>query len=175
MFGIGLLQKYYFDFEKIFCWGNSKWQKIKQNNRGFKKGLSSNFSWLRNANQEEFTDMYKEPCFCQNNGLKIGLSVQAWVKDTVHGAETHGLSSKEKVPGIVVKKGHGNRLLEHERTHHYWFPQKRCNCKWSILLLTPNAKSTTFIEWPLYIYIYICIYTHSKVKNSVVMVTWGIT
>ena len=33
------------------------------------------------------------------------------------------------------------------RTHHNWFPWKKCNCKPCFLLITPLATLTLFIEW----------------------------
>ena len=48
------------------------------------------------------------------------------VKKSVHVQETHWLSSKEKVAGVVVSKGgHANSVLGNERTHHNWNPWKR--------------------------------------------------
>ena len=65
----------------------------------------------------------------------------AWVKKTVHGVETHWLSSKNKAQGAVVnKEGETDCLLGHERTHDYWFPWKRCNNKRGFLLPTSSTK-----------------------------------
>ena len=59
------------------------------------------------------------------NWLNIDLPLQAWVEKTVHGMETHWLSSKEKVPGAAVsKESHAVSLLEHERTHPPDFLEK---------------------------------------------------
>ena len=75
------------------------------------------------------------------------LSRRAWVEKTVDGEKTHGLTSKEKVPGAVVyKEGHADIFLEHERAHDYWFPWKGWNCKQSFQLLTPLAKFNLFIK-----------------------------
>ena len=47
------------------------------------------------------------------NWLNIGLLQWDWVKKTVHGVETHWLSSIEKIPGLLVsKEGHADNLLE---------------------------------------------------------------
>ena len=50
-------------------------------------------------------NVYKEACFNQKtfiNRLNMGLSLQVWVEKTVHGVETHCLSGKEKVPGMMT-------------------------------------------------------------------------
>ena len=81
-------------------------------------------------------------------------------KITVYGVETDWLSIKEKVPGAVFSKGsQADGFLGHERTHHQWFPWKKCNCKHCFLLLTPLAKFTLFIDWPIYIYFKIYIFS----------------
>ena len=50
-----------------------------------------------------------------------------WVKKTVHGLETRGISCKENVPGAPVsKKGDTGSILGHKRTQHYL---KSYNCK----------------------------------------------
>ena len=68
----------------------------------------------------------------------------------------HWFSSKGKVPGAVIsKEGHAVSYLRYEGTHHYWFPWKGCTCKQNFLSPTSKVKFTLFIEWPLYIYIYI--------------------
>ena len=54
------------------------------------------------------------------------------IQKKVHWVEKHWHFNKEKVPCTVVsKKGHDNEnsVLWYERTHHYWFPWKRCKCK----------------------------------------------
>ena len=54
------------------------------------------------------------------NELNIGLSLQTWVKKTIHGMEMYWLSSKEKVLGSVIsKEGHAVSVLGYEKTHHY--------------------------------------------------------
>ena len=62
------------------------------------------------------------------SGLNMGLLLQASVEKTAHKVETHWLSVTEKVPGTVVsKESHVGNVLNHEKTHYYWFPWKRCN------------------------------------------------
>ena len=62
------------------------------------------------------------------NSLNMGLKPWAWVENEVHGVETHWLSCKENILGAVVsKEGYADSVLRHERTHHYWFPPKKCN------------------------------------------------
>ena len=39
------------------------------------------------------------------NWINMGLLQWAWVKKTVDGVKTHGLSGKEKVPDTAVSKG----------------------------------------------------------------------
>ena len=86
-------------------------------------------------------DVHREECFSQKmfaNRLNMGLSLSAWIKKTVHGVETHWLSSKEKVPDAAVTKDSDvDSLLGQKRTHHYWFLWKRCNHKQYFLLPIP--------------------------------------
>ena len=83
---------------------------------------------------------YGEACLVKKmftNALNMILSIQAWVKQTVHGVEIHWLSSKEKVlcPAVSLE-GHAKSLPGHERIYHYWLPWKRCNYKQCFLLPT---------------------------------------
>ena len=51
------------------------------------------------------------------------LPLQAWGKKTVNGLETHWLASQQKILGAAIsKEDHADSFLEHERTHHCWFP-----------------------------------------------------
>ena len=52
----------------------------------------------------------------------MSLSLQARVKKTDHGVETH--SGKDNVLGTATNKGHADSLLRHERTHHLIFLKK---------------------------------------------------
>ena len=80
------------------------------------------------------------------NWLNRGLLWQAWVEKIDHRVETHRFSLKEKIPGPVVsKEGHtADSLMGPERTHHYWFPWKRYNCKQYFLKPIPLAKFTLY-------------------------------
>ena len=50
----------------------------------------------------------------------MGLLFWVQVEETVYEVEI--LSGKEKVPGVAVsKEGYADNLLQHEKTHHYWF------------------------------------------------------
>ena len=90
------------------------------------------------------------------NELNKILQLGTWDEKTVYGGETQWLSGKEKVINAAVSKnGHADSFLEHERTHHNWFPSKRWNCKQCFLL--PNHLSR-FIYWIILLYIYIYIY-----------------
>ena len=52
--------------------------------------------------------------------LNMGLPLKVWARRTVHGMETHWLSSKEKVLGAAVRKeSHADSCVRHERIHHY--------------------------------------------------------
>ena len=86
-------------------------------------------------------DVCKEACFESKNvykWVKHVLLLWVWIKKTVHGAETHWLSGKAKVPGTSVsKEGNADSLLRYEKTHHNWFPWKRYNFKQCFLLPTP--------------------------------------
>ena len=63
-----------------------------------------------------------------------------------NGVKTHWLSGKEKVPvSAVSKEGHADSLLSYEKTHHYRFSWKTCNCIRCFLLPTLQAKFTLFI------------------------------
>ena len=82
------------------------------------------------------------------NKLKVMLTVFWDMKGptTIGGVKTHWLSGNEKVLVTVVnKEGDADSVLGHERTHHYWFLWKRCNCKQCFLLQTLQAKFTLFI------------------------------
>ena len=70
----------------------------------------------------------------------------------------------------AVSKGHANSLLGIERTHQYWFPWWKSNCKQYFLLLTLQTKFTLFIVWRLYIYIYIYIYIYNVESMWVVII-----
>ena len=85
------------------------------------------------------------------NELNMGLPWWAQVKKTVHGMKTYRLSGKEKIPDTAVNKDDTNSFLEYERTHHYWFPWKKYNCKQCFLMPTLDAKFALFIEWSKYI------------------------
>ena len=102
-------------------------------------------------------DVYGEVCFSQKiftYRLNISLPQWAWVKKTVCEVETHWLFGKEKVLGIAVnKEDHADSLLGHERTHHYWFPLKRCNSK-QYFFITNSVGKTHLIYWMTLIYIY---------------------
>ena len=69
-------------------------------------------------------DVYEKACFSQKtNRQNMGLPLLARVENTVHGMETDWLSGREKVSATVIsKEGHTDSLLEHEKTHNYWFP-----------------------------------------------------
>ena len=80
------------------------------------------------------------------HGQNMGSSLQAWVEKTIHEVETHWLSCKEKVEDAEFGiEGHADCFWGEERTHHYWFPWKRCNRKQRFLLLTLKGKFTLFI------------------------------
>ena len=80
------------------------------------------------------------------------LLLIAWVKKIFHGVETDWLSSKENILGAAInKEGHIDYLLGYEKTNHFWFPWKSCNCKQCFLLPISEANFPLFIEWPLYI------------------------
>ena len=72
------------------------------------------------------------------NGLNMGLLLYVWVKNIVHGVKTYRISSKENILGTVVSK---NSAIGYERTHHYWFPWKRCYCKQCFLLPIPLQEN----------------------------------
>ena len=81
-------------------------------------------------------------CEIYKNGQKHGLQL------TVDEVEAHWHSNKEKVPDAAVsKEGHADSVLGHKKTHHHWFPWKRCNCNQCIQLPTAQVKFTLFIEW----------------------------
>ena len=112
---------------------------------GLNRGLPSNLWWLRCANQMKFTEEY---VMCMEihvlvkktftNGLNMGLPLQARGEKTVYGVETYWLSGKENILGATVsKESHADDILGHERTHDYWFPWKRCNCKQCFSLPIP--------------------------------------
>ena len=71
------------------------------------------------------------------NRLNMGFPLLDWVKKTVYEVETHWLPWKEKVLGAELTKGDADRVLRHKRTHPYWFPWKRCNCKQCFQLPSP--------------------------------------
>ena len=72
---------------------------------------------------------YREAYFSQEKWLQMGT---AWVyhyelysKKRVHRVEAHWLSGKEKVScATISKEGHVDSVLEHEKSHHYWFSLK---------------------------------------------------
>ena len=131
-------------------------------------------------------DVNRRECFCQKNLYKCAK----------HGFElkSHSMSGnthKEKVLCTAVsKEGHADSLLIYERTHHYWFPWKRCNCKQCFLLPIPLAKITLFIEWPSYLilkhytgiyfqlylstYLRIC-WLYSLQRSKILNCIWGWT
>ena len=89
----------------------------------FNRGLPSNFCWLRSTNHVKFTE---ECLICIEthilvkkiftNRLNLNLTLQAWIKKTVHGGETHWISSKEKVLDAVInKEGHTDNVLGYKR------------------------------------------------------------
>ena len=86
------------------------------------------------------------------NWVKMGLLLCAWVKNRLHEVETQWLSGNEKVLSSVVrKKGHGDSVLGYEKTHHYWFLWKRCNCKKCFLLPISHEIFILFIEWGFWV------------------------
>ena len=64
------------------------------------------------------------------------------------------LSCKEKVLGSIdSKEVHADNLLGLEKTHHYWFLWKRCNCK-----VFPFANSLHKIHlfyWIILLFVYV--------------------
>ena len=69
--------------------------------------------------------------------LNVDLPLRTRVNKTEYGVETHQLSGKEKILNAAVRnEGQTDRLLGNERTNHYRFPWKRCNCKQYFLLQT---------------------------------------
>ena len=73
---------------------------------------------------------------CLQNGLNMGLWWWDWVKKPIY-----------RVPSAVVnKEGHADSLLGYERTHQYWFPLKKYNCKQCFLLPTLETKFTILTE-----------------------------
>ena len=83
------------------------------------------------------------------NEKSMGFPWQAWVEKIIHGVETHGLSSKEKVSGTAVsKEGHANSVLIDLKTNTVDFLEKHAtisnasNCqllKWNSLYLLKNS------------------------------------
>ena len=82
-------------------------------------------------------DVHGEICFSYEkkmeiftNGLNIVLSQWGQIKKIIYVVETHWLSSKEKVPGAVVRKeDHTDSFVEHEKTHQIDSIRKKCNHK----------------------------------------------
>ena len=60
------------------------------------------------------------------NGLKMGFTLQTRVENTILEKGLHSLSWKENVLGAVVsKKWHVDSLMGDDRTHLYWFLEKK--------------------------------------------------
>ena len=94
-----IYSKNYSDLTKIFFRGYSICQQTKQNAPGLYRGLSLNFCWLGSANYMQFIEEYvmcADKYILFTNKLNMGLSLQAWVKKTVHQVETHWLCIKKK-------------------------------------------------------------------------------
>ena len=49
----------------------------------------------------------------------MGLPNQTLFEKSVLGVETHWLSIKENIPGVVISKDQADSLQGSERTHHY--------------------------------------------------------
>ena len=144
LFGIGFQQKL-FNFAKIFVLRLFEMVANQKECSRLKQKSLIKFLLTKKCKRDE---IYRRPCYIHRetfftqkaftNGLNMGLSLWTWVKKTVHGEETHWFSSKEKVQRAVIsKEGNVEGVLGHEKTHHYWFPWKRCYHKQSFLLPTP--------------------------------------
>ena len=122
--------------QKFLFWGNSKRQQIKQGAPSLNRSLSSNLLWLRSANHVKFTEecemFTKKHVLIRKmftNQLDMCLPLWVRVKKTVHGVIIHWLSGIRIVLSIEVsKEGHTDCVLGYKKTHHYWFPWKKCNC-----------------------------------------------
>ena len=128
--------------------GNSNWRRINMSASDLNRGLPSNLRRLTIANHAKFTMMYMEKhVLVKRKCLQMGYT---WV---FHQSKRKSMewksidSSVRKIPGAVVyKEGNADSFLRYESTHLYWFPWKRCNSKQFILLSTPEAKLTLFID-----------------------------
>ena len=101
----------------------------------------------------------------------MSLPWQAQVENTIYGLETHWFWGKENVPGArISKEGHADSLLEHERNHHYWFPQKGATV--NSAYYCKSFGKICFIYWMNLIYIYIYIYISNKAWHIENYSTW---
>ena len=92
-------------------------------------------------------DVYREACFSQKDVYKWAKYGFATMSLILKDSETHWISGDKKVPGTAVSKEvDADSLQERGRTHHYWFPWKKYNCKQCFLLPTPKTKFILFNE-----------------------------
>ena len=83
--------------------------------------------------------IYGEACFNQKTLYKWSKNGFAIMSLSWKDSQWSGniLTRKENVLGSAVcKKGHTDSTLRYERTHPYWFPWKKFNCKQYFLLPT---------------------------------------
>ena len=111
---------------------------IYSNYSNLKRGLSSNYWWLRSANYVKITEKMWFRVKMFTNGINIDLPLRA-------GVETFLISIKESV--VVIKEGYDDSLLGYERIDHWYVLEKKC-----FLLRTLLAKFALFIECPLYMF-----------------------
>ena len=117
------------------------------------RGLSSNFCWLRSANQVKFTEecmMCSQKHVLRKKCLQISSTWLGHYEPELKNQSIewkHTDSDKENIlVAVVSKDGQAGSLLRHERIHHYQFPCKRYNCKQCFILTTLKAKFPFFIE-----------------------------
>ena len=139
-----VLSKNYFNLTKIFV---LRLFKIVANLTACFKLEQRSFMKFLMAEKCKPCEIREEYVICMEKHclVKCFESKRQWK----HEVETHWVFGKEKILGTVVSnEGHAVTVLWHERTHLYWFPWKRWNCKQCFLLPISKAKFTLFLEWP---------------------------